>query len=122
MSSSEALLDCLEHHGRGAYSAALEAASEACRLDSLCPEHHYAYGQVWSALGEHALAERAFAEAMRLRPAWAEAWVNYGVARYRQGSIDDAKAAMRQALHAAPGHNAAASNLGAFMRISGPGE
>jgi Flp pilus assembly protein TadD len=74
------------------------------------------------ALGEPARAERAFAEAVRLAPNWADAWVNYGVARYRQGAIEDAKAAMRQALLRSPGHRAAASNLGAFMRISGQGE
>jgi hypothetical protein len=44
--------------------------------------------------------------------------VNYGVARYRQGAVEDAKRAMRQALLRQPGHAAAATNLGAFMRVS----
>ena len=64
-------------------------------------------------------AERAFAAALQLAPRWSEAWVNYGIARYRQGHIEDAKTAMRQALLSAPGHPAAAANLGAFMRITG---
>jgi tetratricopeptide (TPR) repeat protein len=54
-----------------------------------------------------------------LAPRWPDAWVNYGIARYRQGHIEDAKMAMRQALLSAPGHAAAAANLGAFMRITG---
>jgi len=57
--------------------------------------------------------------APRLSPGWADAWVNYGVARYRQGDVDAAKTAMRQALLSAPGHAAAAANLGAFLRITG---
>jgi tetratricopeptide (TPR) repeat protein len=99
--------------------AALTAASDACHAAPNGPEAHYAYGQAWSALGNHPNAERAFAAALQLAPRWSEAWVNYGVARYRQGHIEDAKTAMRQALLAAPGHPAAAANLGAFMRITG---
>jgi tetratricopeptide (TPR) repeat protein len=99
--------------------AALKAASDACHAAPHRPEAHYAYGQAWSALGNHPNAERAFAAALQLAPRWAEAWVNYGIARYRQGHIEDAKTAMRQALLSAPGHAAAAANLGAFMRITG---
>ena len=54
--------------------------------------------------------------------ALADAWINYGLARYRQGHIEDAKTAMRQALRQAPGHPAATANLGAFMRITGEAE
>ncbi len=99
--------------------AALTAASDACHAAPERPEAHYAYGQAWSALGNHPNAERAFAAALQLAPRWSEAWVNYGIARYRQGHIEDAKTAMRQALLSAPGHPAAAANLGAFMRITG---
>jgi Tfp pilus assembly protein PilF len=98
------------------------AASEACHLAPQWPQGHYAYGQAWSALGDHVRAERAFGEAVRLKPDWSDAWVNYGIARYRQGAIEDAKTAMRQALTHAPDHPAAAANLGAFMRISGQPE
>src|SRR5277367_3660542 len=72
----------------GDAAAALAAASAACHADPGRPEAHYAYGQAWSALGERRNAERAFAEAVRLAPRWADAWVNYGVARYRQGAIE----------------------------------
>ena len=86
------------------------------------PEAHYAYGQAWSALGNHTNAERAFAAALQLAPRWADAWVNYGIARYRQGHIGDAKTAMRQALLSEPSHAGAAANLGAFMHITGEAE
>ena len=99
--------------------AALAAASEACHDDPSIPEHHYAYGQAWLAAAEPSRAEQAFAAALQLRPAWADAWVNYGVARYRLGALEDAKAAMREALARAPGHPAAIANLGAFLRITG---
>jgi Tfp pilus assembly protein PilF len=107
---------------RGDARSALAAASEACHRASHLPQAHYVYGQAWSALGNEARAERAFAGALQLAPRWAEAWVNYGVARYRQGAIEDAKTAMRQALQSVPGHPAASANLGAFMRISGETE
>ena len=57
-----------------------------------------------------------------LSPRWADAWVNYGLQRYRQEAIEDAKVAMRRALAAEPNHAAALCNLGALMRISGESE
>ena len=102
--------------------AALKAASDACHAAPDRPESHYAYGQAWSALGDHGNAERAFAAALQLAPRWPDAWVNFGLARYRQGHIEDAKTAMRQALRQAPGHPAATANLGAFLRITGEAE
>jgi tetratricopeptide (TPR) repeat protein len=86
------------------------------------PEAHYAYGQAWLAAGNPASAERAFAEALRLRPSWADAWVEYGLAHYRQGGIETAKFAMRQALRGDPAHHVAVANLGAFMRLTGEAE
>jgi tetratricopeptide (TPR) repeat protein len=61
----------------------------------------------------------AFADALRRAPGWADAWVNLGLARYRQGAMGAAKQAMREALRVAPGHAAAAANLGAFLRLTG---
>ena len=89
------LVRAVERLNVGDAEASLIAASEACRRADP-PAAHYAYGQAWAALGQHARAEQAFAEAVRLAPRWADAWVNYGVARYRQGAIEDAKTAMRR--------------------------
>jgi tetratricopeptide (TPR) repeat protein len=80
---------------------------------------HYAYGEAWAALGDHARAEQAFAAAIQRDPSWAEPWINLGLARYRQGMIGDAIVAMRQALRRAPDHPIAIANLGAFLRITG---
>jgi len=107
---------------QGDAQGAVRAASEACYAAPKEPRAHYMYGECWLALNEPALAERAFAQALQLDPAWADAWINYGVSRYRQGHIEDAKAAMRQALIRAPGHPAASANLGAFMRLTGESE
>ena len=59
--------------------AALKATSDACHAAPNRPEAHYAYGQAWSALGNHPNAERAFAAALQLAPRWPEAWVNDGI-------------------------------------------
>jgi Tfp pilus assembly protein PilF len=112
----------IEALARGDARNALHAASEACHRAPKEPKAHYAYGQAWLALNAPARAEQAFASAVQLDPNWVDAWINYGVARYRQGHIEDAKTAMRQALLRQPGHPAASANLGAFMRISGEAE
>ena len=99
--------------------AALKAASDACHAAPHLAQPHYAYGEAWQALGDPARATQAFGEAVRLAPRWPDAWINLGIARYRQGAIEDAKTAMRQALRHAPGHPVATANLGAFIRITG---
>ncbi len=104
---------------RGEAEGALRAASDACHAEPHRSEPHYAYGQAWLALDEPGRAEQAFMAALRINSDWADAWVNYGIARYRQGDIETAKTAMRRALRAAPGHHAATANLGGLMRISG---
>jgi tetratricopeptide (TPR) repeat protein len=106
----------------GDAAAALQAASDGCHRGAHLPQAHYLYGQAWLAVNDPAKAERAFAQAIALSPTWADPWVNYGVARYRQGAIEDAKAAMRKVLAFAPNHAAAASNLATFTRISGEAE
>ena len=113
------LKTAVEQLARGAVQAALTAASEACHSAPNDPRAHYVYGQAWLAHDQPARAEQAFAAAIKLAPQFADAWINYGVARYRQGAIEDAKTAMRQVLLFAPDHAVAISNLAAFMRISG---
>jgi Tfp pilus assembly protein PilF len=63
---------------RGDTQAASEAARDACLAEPNRAEPHYAYGQAWVAAGKPARAEQAFAIATKLRPGFADAWVNYG--------------------------------------------
>ena len=93
-------------HGNA--QAALAAARDACLAEPNMAEAHYAFGQAWVAAGEPARAEQAFATAIRLRPNFADAWVNLGLARYSQG-----------ALQAQPGHQAATANLAVLLRLTG---
>jgi Flp pilus assembly protein TadD len=116
---SQFLKLAIEQLSRGKLEIALVAASEACNRAPHEPRTHYVYGQASLALNQPARAQQPFGTAIRLTSGWADAWVNYGIARYRQGDIEDAKTAMREALARAPGHAAAGANLGAFMRISG---
>ena len=71
------------------------------------------------AAGKPARAEQAFAIAAKLRPNFADALVNYGLARYAQGAVEDAKGAFVRALQAQPGHEAATTNLAALSRLTG---
>jgi len=116
------LLAYLAYVKAGDKQAALRCASEACHAAPQLAAPHYAYGEAWLAVNEPARAERAFAAALQINTGWVDAWINYGIARYRQGAVEDAKIAMRQALRHAPGHKAAVANLGAFMRITGEPE
>jgi tetratricopeptide (TPR) repeat protein len=106
----------------GNVEAALHAASDACHRGPQLPNAHYVYGQAWLAMNEPVRAEQAFAAAIKLAPRSADAWINFGVARYRQGAVEDAKTAMRQVLAFAPGHPAATANLAVFLRLTGSAE
>jgi hemolysin-activating ACP:hemolysin acyltransferase len=75
-----------------------------------------AYGQALMALNEPARAEQAFMAALQHAPQWADAWFLCGAARRRQGAIEGAKAALREALRLAPGHAAAKADLAALER------
>jgi Tfp pilus assembly protein PilF len=110
---------CIGHQKAGDWPAALQAASDACHAAPTLPQPHYAYGQAWLALNQPARAQEAFAAALALAPHWAEAWINYGLARYRQDAAAEACEAMRQALRCVPGHPVAIANLGALLKVRG---
>jgi tetratricopeptide (TPR) repeat protein len=113
------LRDFSEALRRGDTPAALAAARDACLAEPKRAEAHYAFGQAWMAAGKPARAEQCFAIAVKLRPNFPDAWVNFGLTRYSQGAIQDAKNAMAHALRAQPGHAAATSNLAALLRLTG---
>jgi Tfp pilus assembly protein PilF len=79
-------------------------------------------GLAYLAAAHFAPAANAFRRAARLAPGFADAWVNLGVAEYRDGRIEAAKHAMRAALRADPRNRAAAANLGGFLRLTGETE
>jgi len=95
---------CAGFRREGDLQNALRAASDACHEAPECWQPHYAYGEIWLALNEPARAAEAFAAALRLDPANADAWINYGLARLRQGALEDAKTAMRRVLRQEPEH------------------
>jgi tetratricopeptide (TPR) repeat protein len=97
--------------------AALAVACEASQRAPKPPHAHFAHGQAFAALGLDDQAEKAFATAAQLQPLWAEAWVNYGVALYRQGRIEDARLAMVRALAADPRNAAAAAYLASLAGL-----
>jgi tetratricopeptide (TPR) repeat protein len=78
----------VSHLALGDLQAALHAGSDACHRDPKLATAHYVYGQAWLALGRPAEAEQAFAGALLLEPNWADAFVNLGIARYRQGALE----------------------------------
>lgn len=98
---------------------ALAVARDACLADPARAEAHYAFGQAWMAAGKPDRAEQCFAVAVKLRPKFADAWVNLGLARYAQSAVEDARKCMANALYAQPGHAAALSNLATLLRLSG---
>src|SRR3954452_4366917 len=77
-SAMERLRDFSVALQNGDAPAALAAARDACLAEPNMPEAHYAFGQAWTAAGEPSRAEQAFATAIRLRPGFADAWVNLG--------------------------------------------
>jgi tetratricopeptide (TPR) repeat protein len=107
----------LSHLALGHAEAALAAADAACARAPLLAAAHSARGQALLALNDPARAEQAFAAALRYAPRSADMWVLCGVARFRQGAIDGAAAAMREALGHAPDHAVAKDNLDALLRL-----
>jgi Flp pilus assembly protein TadD/hemolysin-activating ACP:hemolysin acyltransferase len=107
----------LSHLALGKAEAALQAAREACARAPNLPQAHSAVGQALLAINQPAGAEAAFATALRYAPGSADMWVLCGAARYRQGAVDAAAAAMREALRLAPDHAVAKDNLAALARL-----
>lgn len=103
----------------GKAAAAVQAASEACARAPKMPQAHSALGQALLATNEPARAEASFMAALQYAPRSADIWVLCGAARHRQGALEGAKAAMREALRYAPDHAVAKDNLAALLRMGG---
>ena len=106
----------------GDAAGAVRAAKHARRRDANLPQVHYMLGLALMAADRLDDAIRAFAAALRLDPKLADALGQYrrhllSAERYRRRQDRDARA-----LAVAPGHVGAASNLGAFLRLTGQTE
>jgi Flp pilus assembly protein TadD/hemolysin-activating ACP:hemolysin acyltransferase len=107
----------LSHLALGRAEPALAAADAACARAPLLAQAHSARGQALMALHDPARAEQSFTAALRYAPRSADMWVLCGVARYRQGAVEGAIVAMREALRHAPDHAVAKDNLDALLRL-----
>jgi tetratricopeptide (TPR) repeat protein len=83
------------------------------------PQYHNSLGLALTASNDRDGAERAFAEALRLEPKYADAHINAGNLARRRGNIEAALGHYRQAVALAPGHAPAACLLGDLLTERG---
>jgi tetratricopeptide (TPR) repeat protein len=106
----------------GEHRAALKAAKQARRRARTMPQTHYMLGMAQLACGG-ARHRRGFVPGrLAAGPGLCRRLAQSRLVRYRRSDIEGAKTAMRRALAAAPGHRAAAANLGALLRLTGESE
>ena len=84
-------------HQRGDHAGALQSINAAIQSSPEVALYHFNRGNVHTALGDSRSAATSFAEAARLNPGYAAAWVNLGKARFELGAPAEAVAAMRRA-------------------------
>jgi len=104
---------------QGNYTGAIEAYSEAIRLD---PEYAIAWFNKGTALvdqGNYTEAIEALDEAIRLDPEFAEAWDNKGVALANQGNYGEAIEAFDEAIRLNPEDSWAWGFKGEVLRALG---
>lgn len=89
------------------------AATEAAPAH---PGLHYALANLLHDAGRAAEAVPVFAEAVRLKPAFFEAWNNLGLAAQDCGDLSGAEQALRHALSIRPDSTGALANLASVLR------
>ena len=90
---------------RQAWDEALTLIRQALALAPQQPEFHYALANILIDSGDRsrlALARRALEQAIRLRPAFFEAWNNLGLLLEDLGEPDNAEQAFSQAVAVRP--------------------
>ncbi len=83
---------------RDDYQRALGYFEKAVEADPNYPEAWYQAGYCYGLLGRHAESLKASREAARLRPEWAETFVNIGVSSFALGQFREAVEAYQQAI------------------------
>ncbi|MBN1827444.1 MAG: tetratricopeptide repeat protein [Candidatus Eisenbacteria bacterium] len=79
-------------------------------------------GRAYASAGDEGEAEKAFREAVRIVPGYADGWMNLGLLLYRGKRFDEAAEAFGEATRAAPGFAGAWNNLGNALREGGETE
>ena len=107
---------------RQAWDEALTLIRQALALAPQQPEFHYALANILIDSGDRsrlALARRALEQAIRLRPAFFEAWNNLGLLLEDLGELDHAEHAFSQAVAVRPTALSARSYLLRRVRLAG---
>jgi protein O-GlcNAc transferase len=107
---------------RQAWDEALTLIRQALALAPQQPEFHYAQANILIDSGDRsrlALARRALEQAIRLRPAFFEAWNNLGLLLEDLGELDHAEHAFSQAVAVRPTALSARSYLLRRVRLAG---
>jgi hypothetical protein len=87
---------------RGAKNKLLASTERAVRFSPLDPEAHYAHAVVLLAQGQRSDAIKEFEEAVALRPRDYVLWLDLAGARDRQGDVEGALIAFKEAARLAP--------------------
>ncbi len=80
-------------------------------LDALHPQHHAGLGDCQMALGNAALARKAWESALVADPYFVKAWNNLGIMDAQSGEFDAARTRFERILAIDPGHEQARNNL-----------
>ena len=97
-----------------------DALTLALHLEPERPAVHLNLGVLALEAGEAEEAAAYFAEAVRLDPAYVEAWSNLGLVQLQHlGRLDEAEASLQRALAARPGFLDALTNLGMLRHDQG---
>ena len=103
----------------GAPDQALQCYREAVEADPDYAAAHYNLGLARLISGENALAEADLRAALRLRPAFPEAWVALAEVLETLGRLPEAEAAYRSAIGLRPAYHQAHYNLGITLQTVG---
>jgi predicted O-linked N-acetylglucosamine transferase (SPINDLY family) len=98
---------------------ALELLRAAIRARPDSAIYHNNLANVLRARGQHAEAEAAYRESLRLDPRYANAWYNLSVLLRSEGRLDDAITCLEHAVAAEPGRAASYNDLGALYQLRG---
>jgi tetratricopeptide (TPR) repeat protein len=107
------------YNSLGRYPEAIEAFSQAIRIDPNYGDAYVGLGNTLGKLGHHAEAEQACKLAIKIKPDSAEVYYTLGAAYFSQGLWAQAAEASRHAISLKPDYAQAYYNLGLALLRSG---